>query len=147
MRKIKIATLTLLAAALVLSACAKKQKDSVYKVETFNGVPFITVDGKPVRNRIVWVAGVGTSPSKTHPLLSKSDTWNDWEFEFSAPNNIPAIVQLRMGESTGEVLFSKFDIAEAKAEKSSARLSLTARKGTKTSLSGAKALKKIRRLK
>ena len=117
MRKIKIATLTLLAAALVLSACAKKQKDSVYKVETFNGVPFITVDGKPVRNRIVWVAGIGTSPSKTHPLLSKSDTWNDWEFEFSAPNNVPAIVQLRMGESTGEVLFSKFDIAEAESGK------------------------------
>ncbi len=97
----------------VFYAHSESIKDSEYKVETFNGVPFITVDGKPVRNRIVWVAAGGTNPSKSHPLLKKAGKWRDWEFEFKAQNNLPIIVQLRMGEGDGTILFSKFDIVES----------------------------------
>lgn len=111
MRKTYIALFA--AAGIALSAAASETQ---YKVESFNGAPFITENGKPLRNRIVWVAG-GCSESRNHPLLKKADVWRETELEFEAPNDIPAIVQLRMGKSAGEIYFSKWEISESESGK------------------------------
>lgn len=109
MRKTYIALFV--AAGIALSAAASETQ---YKVESFNGAPFITENGKPLRNRIVWVAG-GCSESRNHPLLKKADVWRETELEFEAPNDIPAIVQLRMGKSAGEIYFSKWEVSESES--------------------------------
>ena len=111
MRKTYIALFV--AAGIALSAAASETQ---YKVESFNGAPFITENGKPLRNRIVWVAG-GCSESRNHPLLKKADIWGETELEFEAPNDIPAIVQLRMGKSAGEIYFSKWEVSESESGK------------------------------
>lgn len=111
MRKTYIALFA--AAGIALSAAASETQ---YKVESFNGAPFITENGKPLRNRIVWVAG-GCSESRNHPLLKKADIWGETELEFEAPNDIPAIVQLRMGKSAGEIYFSKWEVSESESGK------------------------------
>lgn len=111
MRKTYIALFA--AAGIALSAAASETQ---YKVESFNGAPFITENGKPLRNRIVWVAG-GCSESRNHPLLKKADVWGETELEFEAPNDIPAIVQLRMGKSAGEIYFSKWEVSESESGK------------------------------
>ncbi len=111
MRKTYIALFV--AAGIALSAAASETQ---YKVESFNGAPFITENGKPLRNRIVWVAG-GCSESRNHPLLKKADVWGETELEFEAPNDIPAIVQLRMGKSAGEIYFSKWEVSESESGK------------------------------
>ncbi len=111
MRKTYIALFV--AAGIALSAAASETQ---YKVESFNGAPFITENGKPLRNRIVWVAG-GCSESRNHPLLKKADVWRETELEFEAPNDIPAIVQLRMGKSAGEIYFSKWEVSESESGK------------------------------
>ena len=111
MRKTYIALFA--AAGIALSAAASETQ---YKVESFNGAPFITDNGKPLRNRIVWVAG-GCSESRNHPLLKKADVWGETELEFEAPNDIPAIVQLRMGKSAGEIYFSKWEVSESESGK------------------------------
>lgn len=111
MRKTYIALFS--AAGIALSAAASETQ---YKVESFNGAPFITENGKPLRNRIVWVAG-GCSESRNHPLLKKADVWGETELEFEAPNDIPAIVQLRMGKSAGEIYFSKWEVSESESGK------------------------------
>ncbi len=111
MRKTYIALFA--AAGIALSAAASETQ---YKVESFNGAPFITENGKPLRNRIVWVAG-GCSESRNHPLLKKADVWRETELEFEAPNDIPAIVQLRMGKSAGEICFSKWEVSESESGK------------------------------
>lgn len=109
MRKTYIALFV--AAGIALSAAASETQ---YKVESFNGSPYITENGKPLRNRIVWVAG-GCGESLNHPLLKKADVWNECELEFQAPNDIPAIVQLRMGKSAGEIYFSKWEVSESES--------------------------------
>ena len=111
MRKTYIALFV--AAGIALSAAASETQ---YKVESFNGSPYITENGKPLRNRIVWVAG-GCSESRNHPLLKKADIWGETELEFEAPNDIPAIVQLRMGKSAGEIYFSKWEVSESESGK------------------------------
>ena len=111
MRKTYIALFA--AAGIALSAAASETQ---YKVESFNGSPYITENGKPLRNRIVWVAG-GCGESRNHPLLKKADIWGETELEFEAPNDIPAIVQLRMGKSAGEIYFSKWEVSESESGK------------------------------
>ena len=109
----KIYHILFAAAAIALSAAASETQ---YKVESFNGAPFITENGKPLRNRIVWVAG-GCGESLNHPLLKKANVWKETELEFEAPNDLPAIVQLRMGKSAGEIYFSKWEISESESGK------------------------------
>lgn len=109
----KIYHILFAAAGIALPACAAQTQ---YKVESFNGAPFITENGKPLRNRIVWVAG-GCGESLNHPLLKKANVWKETELEFEAPNDLPAIVQLRMGKSAGEIYFSKWEISESESGK------------------------------
>lgn len=55
----KLAITSLCAAVLLLAGCEDKNKDgnytgTNYKVESFDGVPFITADGNPVRGRMFY---------------------------------------------------------------------------------------------
>lgn len=49
--------------------------------------------------------------------MKKANVWKETELEFEAPNDLPAIVQLRMGKSAGEIYFSKWEISESESGK------------------------------
>ncbi len=98
----------------VLSAC-KKSDNLEYKVENRNGAPFITENGTPLRNRIVWIASGGAS--RNHPFLKIPNQWRDWSFEFTTDNDVMGISHLRFGESTGTLLISKWQIEEVETGK------------------------------
>ena len=121
MKKILYTTLASLTTLLCLSACKVDKKtttnENCYKVELFNGVPFITENGKPQRNRIVWVAR-GENINKNQ-FLKVVNQWRDWSYEFTPLEDCnTATSHIRFGESAGVVMLSKWEIFEVDTGKS-----------------------------
>ncbi len=79
------------------------------RVDTINGVPMITVDGKPVRSRIFF--GGARSQSLQLTRLSK-----EYSFEFAADADSDGIgtLHFRFDHQTGTVLFSDISLIEVK---------------------------------
>ncbi len=105
------------AAALLLFACEKSPskapaKSEGFSVALFNGAPFITENGKPVRGRISWVAASGAPAASRHEFLSKAGEWREWSFEFTIREKANCVAQMRFGEEEGNVLISNFEISE-----------------------------------
>ncbi len=101
----------LLLMSVFMAGCGDKNK--TYKVEKINGVPFMTENGNPVRSRILWISTEFTTPRISHPLFSVANQWRDYDFQFVAPFDANAILQLRMGEEAGVVKFSKIEVSRA----------------------------------
>lgn len=77
----KLAITSLCAAVLLLAGCEDKNKDgnytgTNYKVESFDGVPFITADGNPVRGRMFY----GSFPGDKRKVVGDKPT--DVSIEF-----------------------------------------------------------------
>ncbi len=82
----------------------KTPKDTDYKVQTFNGVPFITEDGKPVRGRVFWGAYGGT----IRPKIDNTK-WTEISFEFVPEHDYPKTnLQVRSGEAAGKFYIADF---------------------------------------
>ena len=109
MKRIYFAIFTALA-SLVCHASSKQDTNSTYKVETFSDVPFITIDGNPVRNRIVWVA-TGQKQGN-HKFLKVANKWRKWSYEFTTNEKCNATSHIRFGESAGYVMLSKWEVVE-----------------------------------
>ncbi|MBP3357951.1 MAG: hypothetical protein J6K91_03485, partial [Opitutales bacterium] len=87
----------------------QKSRDILYKVEKFNGVPFMTENGKPVRGRVFW-GGFGGA------ILPKiDDKWSLLSFEYTPDKDYQSVsLQLRTGEARGKVYFSKIQLIDKK---------------------------------
>ncbi len=79
-------------------------KDIEYKVQSFNGAPFITEDGKPVRGRVFW----GSAGGETRDKLDAQ--WRDISFEYTAQRDFPAHLRIASGEAAGKIYFANLKI-------------------------------------
>ena len=87
----------------------QKSRDILYKVEKFNGVPYMTENGKPVRGRVFW----GSFGGAVLPKID--DKWSSPSFEFTADKDYQSVnLQLRPGEARGKVYFSKIQVIDKK---------------------------------
>ncbi len=76
-----------------------------YKVETFKGVPFVTVDGKPVRSRhfLGWFGG-GVAPA-----ISRE--WKDYTLDFShVADSSTGGIKILVGNDVTDLWISKLEI-------------------------------------
>ncbi len=79
-------------------------RDIEYKVETFNGAPFITEDGKPVRGRVFWGSVGGTTRDKL------DENWQDVSFEYTAEKDFPAHIHISAGEAPGKIYYTNLKV-------------------------------------
>jgi beta-galactosidase len=99
----------ILCVAVLLTANAFGVENSKkFAVETFDGVPMITVDGSPVRARIF-----SAIPSDAAPLRA-TDSWQTLEREFVAPETVngDGTIHFRFGSAPGIVAVDNFSIIE-----------------------------------
>ncbi len=76
-----------------------------YKVESFNGVPFVTVDGKPVRSRhfLGWMGG-GKSPDI-------GSDWRDYHLDFShAEDSVCGGIKILVGNDVSDLYISRLEL-------------------------------------
>ena len=70
----KILLLPLLALLVSVSGCKKAKHE--YTVEMRNGVPFLHVDGKPVRNRVFYCIEINSSVNRgKNGSKNRYDKW------------------------------------------------------------------------
>ena len=88
-----------------------------YKVEKINGVPYITIDGKPTRARMLY-----SVPGCTTGEFTKAGEWKDCSFEFESPMDCPkCAVHIRFRKDTQKLYIGKIEVknlTEGKIEKS-----------------------------
>jgi len=99
----KNAALILSALILALSAGA----DTLYKVESQNGAPRITENGKPVRGRVFWGSTGGMTPEKI------AAGWSDVEFGYTPEKDESARLILNIGQAPGRTCISRLEVLEA----------------------------------
>lgn len=85
--------------------CAASVFAASYKVETFGGVPFVSVDGKAVRSRhfLGWTGG-GTTPRV-------ADKWEDFSLDVShSADTNSAALRIIVGNDVSELCVSKLEL-------------------------------------
>ena len=100
---------SLLCVSLLLTVNAFGAEDSKkFAVETFDGVPMITINGSPVRSRIFF-----GMPSDAAPLTA-TDAWQTFEHEFVAQESVKrdGTIHFRFGPAPGTVAIDNFSIIE-----------------------------------
>ena len=82
-------------------------RDILYKVEKFNGVPYMTEDGKPVRGRVFW----GSYGGAILPTLT--DEWSDVSLEYTSDADYKRVnLNIKTGEARGKVYLSKVHVID-----------------------------------
>ena len=103
---------SILLATSILCACTDK-KESVYKVENVNGVPRITIDGTPVRARMLYVSPTYFVP--VHPdAPSISSEWEVRNIDIPKPteNLNDLLLHIKPDIIPTKYWISQFEIVE-----------------------------------